>query len=788
MVTIFKNINDTNNPYYISIGTAIDRIRDGKSKELLDKIRTTDSKSDRNELKKGLPSVCFGGKFSSRSDNALVSASGIMSIDFDGFETEDELRSKRFELELDDYTYACFTSPSGNGVKVLVKIPKTDAKGYKEYFNAIQEYYSCEHFDKSCSNISRVTYESYDPTVFVNEDSTIWTKLLKAEKPSLKKVTIPITDQNKTIEFLHRWWEKDYGLVSGSRNHNLFVLAAAYNQYGISLEDAIASMCKLEQPDFPCSEITTTVKSAYRNTSDFNTKKFEDKDKVDAVSQMVAKSVPAEDIKSAIPDVTDEMIDEFKSNIVESEFWIKSKKDMKISFINHKYRDFLVDNGYVKFYPSKESSFMLVALDNNIISEVLDDNIRDFVLEYLYEMEDKSIYDSYAEKVKMGKKDFLGFLPNIRPKFLRDGMHHSYIYFRNCAVKITANSIEKISYDDLEGYVWDKQKLNRDFVETDHVGCEYNRFISNISGNDPDRLKTMESTIGYLMHNFNDSAYNPVVILNDETISDKPEGGTGKGIFVNGIAKLRNAVFIDGKKFDPKDKFQYQRVTPDTQILAYQDIDKNFRFDLLFSQITDGMTIEMKNQMQLYFPFEEIPKMVITTNYAIKGDGNSHERRKWELEFTQYYKNGFTPLQEFGHNLFDGWDDMEWHRFDNYMISNLQLFLAKGFIKSKFKNLEVRKLEASTSSEFREWVLGRDKKYDLNPNVDYIGQDLFNDFAANYPDFSQTGKTRISNRTFYRWLDEYAKYRYGTKLFEAKGLNGKIIRFIELEKQQKLCM
>ena len=788
MITIFKNINETSNPYYISVDAAIDRIRTGKSVSLLDKIRNTKDKDERNELKKGLPSVCFGGKFSSRADSSLVQASGIMSIDFDGFKTNDELIGKRFELEMDDYTHACFTSPSGNGIKVLVKIPKTDAKGYKAYFKAIQNYYNCEHFDKACSNISRVTYESHDENVYINKDSKVWTEMVEEKKPSTKKVTIPLNDQNKTIEFLHKWWNKDYGLVSGSRNHNLFILAAAYNQYGISMQDAIDSLSRFEQPDFTALEIIATITSAYRNTAEFNTKKFEDKEKADIVAQMVAKSVPTIDIKQVIPEATDEMIEELKNDIIESEFWIKSKKDMKVSFTNHRYRDFLVDNGFVKYYPSRESSFMLVSVADNIITEVLDDNIRDFVFEYLYDMDDKTIYDAYAEKTKLGQKDFLGFLPNIRPKFLHDGMGYAYIYFRNCAVKVTADSVEQISYEDLGGYLWGRQRLDRDFIEVEYEGCEYNRFVSNISGGDYERLRTMESTIGYLMHNFNDVSFNPVVILNDETISDKPEGGTGKGIFVSAISKLRNTITIDGKKFDPRDKFQYQRVTPDTQLLAYQDIEKNFRFDLLFSQITDGMTIEMKNKMQLYFPFEEIPKMVITTNHAVKGDGNSYERRQWELEFTQYYKNGFTPLQEFGHNLFDGWDTEEWHKFDNYMIANLQMFLSKGLIKSKFKNLKVRKLEAATSSEFREWCLGRDRLYNLYPNVDYTGQDLFNDFVSNYPDYAPTGKARIANRTFYKWLDEYAKFRYNTKLFETKGFNGKIVRFIEEEKQTKLCI
>lgn len=786
MITIFKNINETDKPYYISVSNALARIKDGKSKDLLDKIRTIEDKEKRNEMKKKLPSVCFGGKFSSRADNALIKASGFISLDFDGFKNDKDLASKRFELEMDDYTYACFTSPSGNGVKVLVKIPSADSKSYKAYFKALQNYYNCEHFDKACSNISRVTYESYDPEIYINEQSLVWSEMVEEKKPVQSKVIVPIQDEDKTIEFLHRWWEKDYGLTNGSRNHNLFILASAYNQYGIHVDKAIQSLTRLEQPDFKASEITNTIRSAYNNTAEHNTKKFEDKEKLGSLVDMVARNVSVSEIKKVMPEVDEEDIKSIEVDPME--FWIKSRKDMRVSFINHKYREFLVRNGFHKYYPSDQSNFFLLRISENIVREILDDNIRDFVFDYLHEMEDKSMYDAYADKIKLGKDDFLGFLPNINPKFLRDGRDYSYLYFRNCAIRVTANGIERIPYEKLDGYIWARQKIDRDFVEADYSKAEYRQFLKNISGNDPDRLKTMESTTGYLLHNYNNPSYNPAVILNDEMISDKPEGGTGKGIFVNAIGKLRKSETIDGKKFDAKDKFQYQRLTADTQLLAYQDVEKNFNFESLFSMLTDGMTVEGKNQKQLYFPFEKIPKVVITTNHAIKGDGNSHARRKWELEFTQYYKDGFTPLQEFGHQLFDDWSAEEWMLFDNYMISNIQLYLSKGLIKSRFKNLEIRRLEASTSSEFREWVLGKDKKYDLNPNFEYLGQDLLNDFCMNYPDYGPAGKIKITHRTFYRWIDEYAKYKFGTKAIEGRNMNGKTIKFEETDKQAKLCI
>ena len=52
-VTYFKTLQDVGQPFYVDIGKAIERIRNGKSRELVEKIRQEDSKAGRNLLKKG---------------------------------------------------------------------------------------------------------------------------------------------------------------------------------------------------------------------------------------------------------------------------------------------------------------------------------------------------------------------------------------------------------------------------------------------------------------------------------------------------------------------------------------------------------------------------------------------------------------------------------------------------------------------------------------------------------------------------------------------------------------
>lgn len=782
MITIFANINQTDKPYYITVDTALERIRSGKSREAVEAVRGAVSKEDRQQLKKQLPSVCFGGKFERRAADALVESSGFMVLDFDGFETEQALGVKRFELEMDDYTYACWTSPSGDGLKVLVRIPEANKQTYPLYFRAIQSHYDCEYFDTSCKDISRVTYESYDPSVFVNKDSLVWTEMFEEKKPEARHVEISTDDPNKIISGILKWWTKNHGLVSGQRNNNMFVLASSFNVYGISYNDALSKCLEFVQDDFSASEITAACKSAYRNTADHGTKVWEDIDAVKKVEELVKKSVPTETILQIVPNAPVSVV-ERKKEVECVEFWHIDKKG-SVEFINHKYREFLVSNGFSKYYASEDGTFALVKRDGCVIQEVMDEHIKDFVIEYLYNLSDKRIFDAYSGSMKIQKDDFLSFLPNVTSKFLRDDKNRSYVFYRNCIVCVTIDGIHTIDYSEMDGLIWERQILDRDFNVVDYSDSEFYRFITNISNADEKRMQTMRSTLGYMMHGYNNPAYNPVVILNDETISDKPEGGTGKGIYVNSITKIRNSVIVDGKRLDVKNRFAFQRVTQETQVLCLQDVVKNFDFEVLFSMITDGMSIDMLYKGQTFIPFDQMPKWIITTNYAIKGDGNSNERRKWEVEFTKYYSKDFTPLTEFGHVLFDDWSEEEWAKFDNFMISNIQLYLQKGLIKSEFKNLKTRQFYIATSHEFAEYCLGNDKKYELLAGSEYLGQEILEDFKMKYPDYGDH-RAKLSHRTFYRWLDEYCKYKYGTKMLEWRSGDGKRIKF-PLPKQLEL--
>ena len=82
---------------------------------------------------------------------------------------------------------------------------------------------------------------------------------------------------------------------------------------------------------------------------------------------------------------------------------------------------------------------------------------------------------------------------------------------------------------------------------------------------------------------------------------------------------------IDGKDFSFEKNFKFQTVSTDCQVLVFDDVKKNFEFERLFSIITEGIEIEYKNQGTIKIPVEKSPKIVITTNYTIKGEGGSFD-------------------------------------------------------------------------------------------------------------------------------------------------------------------
>ena len=785
IVTIFKNIKETNTPFHKPIGFILQRIKNGDNKELINQIRKQKDKTQRNDLKKNLPAICFSGIFKKRNSDSIDKHSGFICLDFDGYEKQKELLQDKERFCKDSYVYSCFISPSGNGLKVIVRIPP-DIDNHVYYFRALEEYFNSNYFDKNCKDISRVCYESYDPLIHINDKATTWDIIADIEYKEVVRYedveTILITDENKIVDILISWWTKKYPMVEGERNHNCFVLAMAFNDYGINKSLAQFILYQYESSNFTKREINTTIDSAYKNTSKFGTKYYEDDEAVSKIREMVRKGHNRKDVRKEMQkknidsNAVDSVIDRIEEEDNNQSFWSVNKS--KINLIHIAFKNFLEDNGFYKFCPEGGKNYVFVRVTNNLVDHTSEKEIKDFVLNYLLDLGDSFVYNYFADKTRFFKEDFLSLLSTIDIYFIEDTKDTAYLYYRNCAVKITKGSVEPIDYFDLGGYVWKDHVIDRNFKKCKIGKCDYQKFVSNICGGDDTRITSMESTIGFLMHGHKNQSFCPAVILNDEVISDNPEGGTGKGLFMNALSKMKKIVTIDGKSFNFEKSFAYQLVSADTQILVFDDVKKMFDFERLFSVVTEGLTLEKKNKDAIKIPFDKSPKIAITTNYAIKGAGNSFARRKWELELHQYYSKSFTPLDEFGKLMFGDWNEDEWCSFDNYMISCLQFYMAYGLKESKFINLKIRQLSAETCYDFIEWcglIDGQKKSEYLREDERIYKQDLYYKFTDEYPDYAPKSKMTISRTRFYKWLKAYAIFRTDKVPEEGKDMRGRWI-------------
>jgi hypothetical protein len=799
-VTLFRNIVETATPFHRPVDVVLQRIKEGATKDLVKRIRAERNKTERNELKKGLPAICFSGTFNKRNDKSLVEHSGLICLDFDGYEKKKELISHKENLTKDPYVYAAFVSPSGNGLKVLVRVP-ADPDNHVNYFNALQKHFDSPHFDKTCKNLSRVCYESFDPVLYVNKNASLWDKIDEPEYRELVSrrdpPTIPITDENKIVDILIKWWTKKYPMVEGQRNQNTFVLAMALNDYGINKSLASYVLNNYATQDFPESEIQRTIDSAYEHTQNFGTKYYEDEDRVNTIRTKMKRGVSKKEIRyqleeSALDsDTIDAVLNRVEEENSMQTFWEKNEKGT-IKIVHILFKQFLEDNGFYKYCPEGGRNYIFVKVTNNLIDHTSEKEIKDFILSHLIELDDISVYNYFADNVRFFREEFLSLLSTIDIYFIEDTKDTSYLYYRNCAVKITKDAVETIDYLDLGGYVWKDHVIDRKFMECEYQGCVYGQFISRICGDNDMRIATMESTIGFLMHGYKNLSYCPAVILNDEVISDNPEGGTGKGLFMNALSQMKKLVVIDGKAFAFEKSFPYQTVSADTQVLCFDDVKKNFDFERLFSVVTEGLTLEKKNKDAIKIPFSKSPKIAITTNYAIKGTGNSFARRKWEVELHQHYTKNHTPLDEFGKHFFADWNDEDWCLFDNYMVACLQGYLKTGLVKSTFVNLQVRQLSAETSHDFIEWcglIEGTPKNSHLEIGIKLMKQDLYYEFIQEYPDYAPKAKMTISRTRFYKWLTAYAVFATGVTPEEGRDPSGRWLRMRnkhEVEVQTRL--
>lgn len=176
-VSYYRNIRDINSNQTTTIASILKSIecggKNGAIAKQIHQIRAERDKDKRSQLKKGLPVIMWQGIFNGRGKSGLRSLSGVLCIDID-HKSEDELLMLRSSLAIVPWVLAFFKSPSGDGLKVLVKAsihtPQEYENCYAQLIEVFRNTFSCD-VDESCKEYSKACYASFDPDIYVNPDA-----------------------------------------------------------------------------------------------------------------------------------------------------------------------------------------------------------------------------------------------------------------------------------------------------------------------------------------------------------------------------------------------------------------------------------------------------------------------------------------------------------------------------------------------------------------------------------------------------------------------------------------
>jgi len=377
----------------------------------------------------------------------------------------------------------------------------------------------------------------------------------------------------------------------------------------------------------------------------------------------------------------------------------------------------------------------LVKVSGKIIEPVSIQHIRQQVMDYVNSLNfmvhhlDPYLTDTYHHELV--KEKFANGIERLFNKhyintqlftrkitFNQHTRHEAYFYFKNTAVKVNANNIEPIDYDQLPGYIWANQIIERDYTKPAKAVGMFEQFIDLVSGRidanynhrpDTEKKKMLMSMLGYLCHNYADGERR-MVVFTDES-NEEDNGRTGKGLILgdkqNGA--LRHFLggtfaWVNGKTLEVEKASSFSECNIDTQVLHIDDLNKNLtgrNIDLMFPMITAGIETKKLYQDKYFIK----PKIAASTNKIINVKGESVKGRVWIIPLARYFNAERTPYSIFKCWFYsDEWSAKEWASFDYFFLRCLQSWFKHGFYTVENIGVEEQMLSQQFDQYIKEYI------------------------------------------------------------------------------------
>jgi hypothetical protein len=213
-------------------------------------VYNPENKSEYDGIKKHLPAFVphrFDG--TGRKLENLTSYSGRFIGDIDGLTASEAIQVRDYFAQ-SEYVEMAFLSPSGRGVKVLIKTNTTDKSQARAVFEAVTGYFEPIlskalgrkiTFDGSGKDATRLCYLSYDPDLYFNAGAETFAVRTtdSAPQPTKAERTHQKGQREYDYEFIKSTVTKhldtrDFSPFDGGRHGVLLSLAGLLNSGGVN--------------------------------------------------------------------------------------------------------------------------------------------------------------------------------------------------------------------------------------------------------------------------------------------------------------------------------------------------------------------------------------------------------------------------------------------------------------------------------------------------------------------------------------------------------------------------
>lgn len=447
----------------------------------------------------------------------------------------------------------------------------------------------------------------------------------------------------------------------------------------------------------------------------------------------------------------------------DEQYWrvnVKHNKDGEKTGETYEFRyvpcmRFLERRGFGRYWKSDKDRIFIHVTPPTV--KVVDHTeIRDYIDDFTKALKDEEV----LEMLFRGGSQYLGpdklsRLEFQYPNFEVPRRDSQLLYFKDFCWKVTVDGIEVLDYTQISHMIWSDQV--KDFaaqredkpliqVTKDENGnfdytlseagqkCHMLQFLINTSnftwrkeqaikeGDNSEKKLEIDLTelqenkthlisklcaIGYMLMSCKDQNVSRAVVAMDGKLSEvgRSNGRSGKSVLGVMFRNLIPTVYINGKQENlEKDQFLWTEIEEKTKAVFLDDVRTNFSLEFLFACITGDWAVNYKGEGRRTFPFSKSPKIYITTNHALNGEGSSFNDRQWLIAFSDFYSDTHKPIHDFGCLFFDEWGFQQWNLLYNLIAECIQLYLRFGVVQAPGERLEARRLRQMIGTQLEQWA------------------------------------------------------------------------------------